>query len=257
MVMCRALIGQVVIGLAMLLLVACSSTPVTVEPTADSIDLSVPQRELTIAVLGGTGMVGSFILQEALEQGYQVRVLARSPQKLEHLKDQITIIEGDAREAAVIDELLQGSDVVVSALGPVRADGDAALMVSTVATGHIIDLSPRHNIQRYILVSGGGVNVPGDDRNITGWIMQKMVSVALSDTLEDKQAEYELLATSSLRWTLLRCPRISKDPFVEPPVASLVTPTAYNLRAGDLAWFMINEVGRGEFVGQAPFLNNQ
>jgi nucleoside-diphosphate-sugar epimerase len=256
-VMRKGLIGQLTIGTLILLLAACSSTPTEVELTAVEIDRPIEQQGLTIAVLGGTGMVGGFILQEALDQGYKVRALARSPHKLDHLKDQISIVKGDARDANVIDELLRGSDVVVSALGPVRADGDAALMVSTVATGHIIELSPKHNIQRYILVSGGGVNVPGDDRNFTGWLMQKIVAFALTDTLEDKQAEYELVAASSVPWTLLRCPRIVAEPFVERPLASLVTPTAYNLRAGELAWFMINEIGSDEFIGKAPFLNNR
>lgn len=257
MLMHKGLIRQFALWISIALLAACSSTQTTTESTAAEGDTPIPQRELTIALLGGTGMVGGFIIQEALDQGYKVRALARSPAKLSHLKDRITIVEGDAREASVIDELLRGSDVVVSALGPVRADGDAALMVSTIATGHIIDLSPGHDIQRYILVSGGGVDVPGDDRNFTGWLMQKMVSVALADTLNDKQAEYELLAASSLRWTLVRCPRIVAEPFLEPPVASLVTPTAFNLRAGDLAWFIVNEIGSDEFVGAAPFLNNR
>lgn len=253
----RGLIGQFWLATFIVLLAACSSTPTTVAPATAVVEPPVKQRDLTIAVLGGTGMVGGFILQEALAQGYKVRALARSPHKLNHLQDRITIVQGDARDAQVIDELLRGSDVVLSALGPARGDGDAALMISTVATGHIIDLSPRHNIQRYILVSGGGVDAPGDDRNFTGWLMQKMVAIALRDTLDDKQAEYELLAASSLPWTALRCPRIVAEPFVEPPVASLTTPTAFTLRAGELAWFMINEIGSDEFAGKAPFLNTR
>lgn len=253
----KGLIYQLTIGMFILALAACSSTPTKVPPTALATETPVEQRDLTIAVLGATGMVGGFILQEALEQGYNVRALARSPHKLDYLKDQISIVKGDARDAAVIDELLSGSDFVVSALGPVRGDGDAALMVSTVATGHIIELMPKHGIQQYLLVSGGGVNVPGDDRNFTGWLMQKLVSVALRDTLEDKQAEYELLAASAVPWTLLRCPRIVSQPFVEAPVSSLETPTAFNLRAGELARFMIDEISSQAFVGKAPFLNSQ
>lgn len=251
------LLGQLAIGIFVLALAACSSAPTKVEPTDLAIKPPTEQRDLTIAVLGGTGMVGGFILQEALAQGYRLRVLARSPQKLEHLKDLITIVQGDARDAEVLDELLTGSDFVVSALGPARGDGDAALMISTVATGHIIQLMPKHNIQRYLLVSGGGVDVPGDERNFTGWLMQKLVAVALRDTLEDKQAEYELLAASAVPWTLLRCPRIVAEPFAEAPVASLATPTAYNLRAGELARFMIDQLGADEFVRQAPFLNSR
>lgn len=253
----KRLIRQLSIGIFALILTACSASPTKVEPTAPLTTTPTQSRDQTIAVLGGTGMVGGYILQEALTQGYSLRVLARTPQKLDHLKDQITIVQGDARDPKIIDELLKGSDFIVSALGPVRSDGDKALMINTSVTENIIQLMPKYDIQHYLLVSGGGVNVPGDDRNFTGWFMQKMVSVALRDTLEDKQAEYELLAASSVPWTALRCPRIVAEPFVEAPVASLKTPSAYNLRAGELARFMINQIGSDEFLKKAPFLNSR
>ncbi len=77
-----------------------------------------------MALLGATGMVGDFLLREALARGYSVRALARTPAKLDEYSGRITIVQGDARDPVVIEELLRGSDVVISALGPVTADGD-------------------------------------------------------------------------------------------------------------------------------------
>ena len=40
-------------------------------------------KNVRIAVLGGTGRVGGWVLEEFLDRGYnQVRVLARTPSKL-------------------------------------------------------------------------------------------------------------------------------------------------------------------------------
>jgi putative NADH-flavin reductase len=217
----------------------------------------VPRKNITIAMLGATGMVGGYIVQEALAQGYDIRALARTPAKLHALKDQITIVEGNARDLSAIDVLLQGSNIVISALGPTKADGDASKTISTTATGHIIQLMPEHNIKRYILVSGAAVDIPGDGRNMTGWLIQKMTFLTLYDTLKDKQAEYQLLADSSIQWTLVRCPLIKDKPFKHQPKASLVTPSSFSLRAGELAHFMIEQINSEEFIKKGPFLESQ
>lgn len=241
-------------ALVILSLASCISharVPISL-PDIDS--STAPNKNITIALLGATGMVGGFILQEALTQGYDIRALARTPKKLDSVKDRITIVQGDARDLATIEELLRGSDVVFSALGPVKADGDSALTISTVATGHIISLMPTLNIQRYMLVSGAGITIPGDERNFTGWLIQKMASFGLSDVLKDKQAEYQLLADSTVPWTLIRCPLIDPEPFETEPVASMMSPSSFGLRAGELARFMVDQIGSEEFVGKGPFL---
>lgn len=217
----------------------------------------VPRQHVTIALLGATGMAGGFILQEALAQGYDVRALARTPQKLQRFEDQITIIKGDALDPASIETLLQGSDVVISALGPVKADGDAAKMINTRVTELILQVMPKHNITRYIAVSGAAVVMPGDDRSFTGWLIRQMAAITLYDALQDKQAEYELLADSSVQWTLVRCPLIEPESSQQIPRASLETPTSFTLRAGELAQFVIAQIGSGEFIRKGPFLESR
>jgi putative NADH-flavin reductase len=249
--------GFVALFAAILVLSACVShgRKFEVLPPTDHVDII--RKDVTIALLGGTGMVGSFILSEALEQGYDVRVLARTPSKLEALTGFITIVRGDARDGVAIDSLLRGSDVVISALGPVKADGGGAEMLSTTATGLIIRSMQVHGIERYIVVSGAAVAMPGDDRNMTGWIVEQSASIALRDTLKDKQSEYQLLSDSTVAWTLVRCPLIKPEPYRQAAIASLTTPTAIHLRAGELARFVIEQIDSGTFVKKGPFLSSQ
>jgi len=242
---------------AALMLSACAAPDRQPAPLPDIEGTVLPRKNITIAMLGATGLSGGYIIQEALAQGYEVRALVRTPQKLQALKERITIIQGDARDPAALESLLQGSDIVISALGPAKADGAAARMLNTAATAHIIQLLPQHNIKRYILLSGAAVDVPGDDRNLTGWLMQKMAAIGLHDALVDKQAEYLLLADSSVQWTLVRCPLIKDQPFEKSPRASLVTPSAFTLRAGELARFVIEQIESPAFINKAPFLESQ
>lgn len=211
-------------------------------------------QDKTIAILGGTGMAGKFLVEEALARGFRVRALARTPKKLEKLKDRVTIVSGDALDPLAIDDLLQGSDMVVSALGPVKSDGQLANYISTKASALVIKSMQKHNIKRVIVVSGGAVKIPGDHRNFTGWLIEKLASIRYRSTLKDKQSEYQLLADSTLDWTIVRCPLIADQPFKNPPKASLVTPTAFYLRAGELAQFVITQLSSDEFVKKGPFL---
>ena len=216
-----------------------------------------PVRDETIALIGATGMAGRYILQRALAEGYPVKVLARTPAKLEALESRIDIVQGDAADLRAIERLIRGSDVVITALGPVKADGDAAQMISTTATDNVIHAMEDAGIQRYIIVSGAAVSVPGDERNLTGWWMRQLVRLGLTDVLADKQAEYELVVNSNLEWTLVRCPLIDSEPYRSAPRASLLTPNSFGLRAGELADFIIREVGAPSFPKQAPFLYSE
>ena len=239
----------------MVLLAACAAPTRQPEPLPD--ESAVAKKEITIALLGATGMAGGFILREALAQGYDVRALARSPQKLDALKERIAVIEGNALDPEALATLLEGSDVVVSALGPVRADGGAASMLSTNVSTLMVDLMAELGIERYIVVSGAAVEIPGDDRSLTGWLVKNLAALRFPQVLRDKQAEYERLADSAVQWTLVRCPVIEPEPFQAAPVASLDTISSFSLRAGELARFVIEQVESGEFARKGPFLESQ
>ena len=238
------------------LLLACASPGPTPQPEPDRGHPSPASEPHTVALLGASGMVGGYLLREALYRGYDVRALARTPAKLDEFRNRITIIQGDARDPELIAELLQGSDVVISALGPVKADGDAARFISTNVTRSILHEMEERENSRYMIVSGAAVVIPGDKRNLLGWWMRKLAQISLRDTLLDKQAEYELLAESSADWILVRCPLIEPEPFRSAPASSLETPPTFRLRAAELARFMIDQIDSREFVRQGPFLGS-
>jgi len=238
------------------LLLACASRAPVLEPRPHIHDPEAAGEHYTVALLGATGMVGGYLLREALDHGYAVRALARTPAKLDDLRGQVTIIAGDARDPAIIEELLRGSDVVISALGPVKADGNASAGISTAVTANILHALEGKAISRYMIVSGAAVVMPGDERNLLGWWIRKLAQIGLRNTLQDKQAEYELLAESSVDWMLVRCPLIDAESFVTAPLSSLQTPPAFRVRAGELAHFMMEQIESREFVRHGPFLGS-
>eukprot|EP00586_Coscinodiscus_wailesii_P022863 CAMPEP_0172499094 /NCGR_PEP_ID=MMETSP1066-20121228/121928_1 /TAXON_ID=671091 /ORGANISM="Coscinodiscus wailesii, Strain CCMP2513" /LENGTH=226 /DNA_ID=CAMNT_0013272651 /DNA_START=11 /DNA_END=691 /DNA_ORIENTATION=+ len=71
----------------------------------------------TIALFGGTGKAGGEFLALALEKGYKVKALARTPSKVTVKNDNLTLIEGDFSNEDAIKETVESAEYVVCMAG--------------------------------------------------------------------------------------------------------------------------------------------
>ena len=71
----------------------------------------------TIALFGGTGQTGRHIVTYALEKGYKVQMLARSPSKVDVKHVNLTVIQGDLANAGALEAVVQGATYVISCAG--------------------------------------------------------------------------------------------------------------------------------------------
>jgi uncharacterized protein len=74
-----------------------------------------------LALLGGSGRIGSHVLSWALTSGHEVTALARNPGSLP-ASTGLTAVAGQATDADTVAKVIGGADAVLSALGP-RGDG--------------------------------------------------------------------------------------------------------------------------------------
>jgi NADH dehydrogenase len=76
----------------------------------------------TITVFGGSGYVGSHLVQRLANQGWRVRVAVRRPHEAPQLRTmgdvgQVQIVQANVRDAASVNAAAQGADVVVNLVG--------------------------------------------------------------------------------------------------------------------------------------------
>lgn len=71
-----------------------------------------------VLLIGGSGFVGSAILKELLDRGYQVTTLVRNPDQVTIKSDALTVVKGDVSDTAEIEKLAKGKDAVISAYNP-------------------------------------------------------------------------------------------------------------------------------------------
>ena len=98
-----------------------------------------------ILVAGGSGHLGSVLVQRLVAAGTPVRVLTRVRARAAHLRDAaIEVVEGDVRVAADVQRAVNGTHVVVSAVhGFAGPGGVSPASVDREGNRHLIDAAAR------------------------------------------------------------------------------------------------------------------
>jgi putative NADH-flavin reductase len=208
---------------------------------------------MKIAILG-SGQVGGHLLQRAPEAGYQVRVLARHPDKIKQNNECVEIVQGDARDIAAIRSLLQGCDAVLNALGQRHVRGEAP--VFSEATGNLLSVMNELGIRRYILLRGFSVDAPGDHKDLRTRIISMLVRSIIHGQWVDWQKELDMLMSSSVDWTLFRLSLVVEKPPVGQVRVDLASPPGKDITGDDLADFLLRQITDPAYSRKAPFIAN-
>jgi putative NADH-flavin reductase len=107
---------------------------------------------MRIVIYGGSGRVGSRIVDEALERGHEVTAVARDPDKLERSSERLLRTAGDVTDAASIAATAAGHDLAISAIGGASAQPG----IHVRAARALLDGLPRAAVPRLIVVGGAG-----------------------------------------------------------------------------------------------------
>ena len=143
----------------------------------------------TIAITGATGFVGGSLMKLAVEHGWHVRALTRSPQAPQ---DGVTWIAGALDQPDSLDVLVEGSSAVIHVAGVVTAPDRVGFVAGNIdGTRALVTAAQQAGIKRFIHVSSLSAREPGLSNY--GW----------------SKAEGEGVVTASaLDWTIIRPPAI-------------------------------------------------
>lgn len=110
---------------------------------------------MKVALIGATGFVGSHILQELIDRGYEVTALARSIEKIPVKDSKPKTKAVDVTDAEALAQAIKGNDVVISAFNAGWSNPNIYedFMKGSKAIGSAVKQA---GIKRYIVVGGGG-----------------------------------------------------------------------------------------------------
>lgn len=210
------------------------------------------EQKNRVAILGGGGRTGKYILTQLLSQGYSVKLLLRNPENF-HLKSPfIEIVKGDAIDPEAIRSLLQGCKFVISTVGQ-RKDEP---LVASQATLNILKAMTEHGINRYILVAGLNVDTPFDKKGVETIAATEWMKTTFPLIHSDRQKTYSILSTSDVNWTLIRVPFIEFTNAKGKTLVSLEDCRGVKISAADIATFVVEQLSDDTYVKKSPFIAN-
>ncbi|KIH99196.1 3-beta hydroxysteroid dehydrogenase [Streptomonospora alba] len=158
-----------------------------------------------IAVFGGSGMIGSRIVDEALHRGHTVTALARDRTRLPHEDERLRVADADVLDPSAVTAAARGRDVLVSAVGGGDGSGHRRLVEPSART-IVAALRDLREPPRFIMVGGAGSleTVPGKQVWDTPGLPEDVLETmhAHGDALEF------LRGVTDLDWTNLSPPAV-------------------------------------------------
>ena len=109
---------------------------------------------MKIALIGGSGFVGSALLEELLRRGHRVTALARNPAKLA-ARPGLAVVGANALDAAQVGQAVEGHEAVISAYNPGWQEPEIhALFLQ--GSKAITEGVKRSGVKRLLVVGGAG-----------------------------------------------------------------------------------------------------
>jgi putative NADH-flavin reductase len=200
-----------------------------------------------VLVLGASGGIGRWLVRIAAERGHVVTALVRDSAEVD-VPEAVRLRRGDVTDPAVLDVVLPGQDVVLSALGlrragrgpwaPLRSPRD---LVAHAMRGLVAAMG-RHGVRRTIVVSAAGV---GDSLACCSLPVRRLVAAGnVGVAYRDLLAAEAVLAASDRDWLAVRPVTLVDGPPQRParPVARYGL--ASTVRRAEVATWMLDAAAR-------------
>lgn len=204
-----------------------------------------------VAVLGGGGRTGNYLVSQLLQEGFSVKLLLRNPEKLTIQNSRIEIIQGDALDLETIQLVLKDCQAVISTIG--QRQGEP--LVASAATRNILKVMKEYEIDRYVLLAGLNIDTPFDKKSAKTTAATAWMKTNFPIIQEDRQKAYDFLVESNINWTQVRVPFIEFNDISSEVSVSLEDCLGDKISAIDIAKFMIQEMTASGFSRQSPFIS--
>jgi NADH dehydrogenase len=153
---------------------------------------------MKVTIFGGSGYVGSYLIDELLEKGHHPVLLIRpeSRHKVNH-RQHCTLVDGDIADAEAVRAAVSGADAVIYNIGILRefpAKGITYQALHFEGASRAMDAAEDAGVRRFLLMSANGVKADG-----TGYQRTKYMAE-------------QYLKTTALQWTVFRPSVLFGDP---------------------------------------------
>jgi putative NADH-flavin reductase len=204
---------------------------------------------VNIVVFGANGPTGRLVTRLALERGYSVTAIMRSPDGYPIAHPRLDTRRGDVFDQASVSRVVSGADAVLSALGVPY--GRQEITTYSVGAGAMLRAMAEHRVRRLVCVSSSAVDIEAGPHGgfLFEHVLQPFVAGVLGKTLYDDMKRMEaMLRESDIDWTVLRPSGLfDAETVSDYRIAERYLPQKFTARI-DLADAMLRQVEDARFV---------
>jgi putative NADH-flavin reductase len=216
-------------------------------------NVTATAAQLKLVVLGATGATGLEVVRGAIKQGHSVTAFVRSPDRLNILKNQIMVREGDLLDSSQLARVIEGHDAIVSAFGPrvpvSKADAHLLQRFALALTNAMEQTSVRRVVVESVAFLFKDSLIP------PAYLLGRLLFPTI---VADSAAMERVFESSGLDWTMVRPPQLTDKPYTgNYRVREGHLPAfGFKISRADVADFMINVVENGSSVRKVVGVSN-
>ncbi len=130
---------------------------------------------MRVLVTGATGFVGSHAVKELLEQGFAVRLLARTPEKVPAVLGAVgcqvdDVVQGDMTSLDDVARALEGCDAVMHCAAEVGVSGGGSVLLGSanvIGAQNVLGLAAEKGLDPIVWTASVSAYLPTDDDVLT------------------------------------------------------------------------------------------
>ena len=214
---------------------------------------SKEDKNMKLAIFGATGKIGRHLVDQALTQWHQVTAFTRSPDKLDHPDENLTLFEGDVLESTSVKHAVQGQDGVLCALGMPLMNSQG---LRTRGTKNIIRAMEETGVKRLICLSGLGA---GDSQQLLPFHYRHFLApLIMCHLYADHEGQESHVRNSPLDWVIVRPASFVKGPrtgVYQHGFTAADPSLKFKISHADVAEFMVKQLADDRYLRQSPSLS--
>lgn len=211
---------------------------------------------MKIAVFGASGGIGRFIIQRALNQGYEVNAYVRNSSKLNITHKNLSIFQGQLYEYDKIKQVIKECDAVISAIGvPMKFTYKS--MDSLNGTKNIIKAMKELNVSWIITWATPSVKFAKDVKSLITIVPNIMAGIIFPKAKQEIMLIANLIKENNLDWTIVRFLAPKNTLFTgEVKVSFGDKKINFNISREDIAEFMLKQVQSSQYLKSMPIIGS-
>lgn len=213
---------------------------------------------MKIFLLGATGKTGNEILKRLIKNGYKLKILVRTPSKLEFnsessSSENIEVIQGDVFELKKLETHFAGCDVIISALG--TGTDNSYTAIYSEGGRNILSAMRSAGIKKLITITSGLIDM--SDPSTDTFFMNRIIRPNFNKVYYD-QTRWETILddTTDIDWICVRPTNLQNRAFTGKYRIKInhCPKGGWKIGRADLADFVVKQIDSAEYVHNKPVI---